>query len=99
MFFTTIMEIHKHFQEVMIFRNYFFMAKSTVVQPPFLARLATVSVLLFAWRGISCPLSYYFSLGEESPALRVITLLAGRSLLYELLLFQQEDLCFTSYYS
>ena len=28
----------------MIFRNYFFMVKSTVVQPPLLARLATVSV-------------------------------------------------------
>ena len=30
----------------MIFENYFFMVKSTVVQPPLLARLATVSVLL-----------------------------------------------------
>ena len=44
MFFKTIMEIHTHFQEAMIFRNYFFMAKSTVVQPPLLVRLATVSV-------------------------------------------------------
>jgi len=44
MFSTTIMEIPKHFQEAMIFRNYFFMVKSTVVQPPLLARLATVSV-------------------------------------------------------
>jgi hypothetical protein len=44
MFSTTIMEIHKHFREAMIFKNYFFMVKSTVVQPPLLARLATVSV-------------------------------------------------------
>ena len=44
MFFTTIIEIHKHFHEAMIFKNYFFMVKSTVVQPPFLARLGTVSV-------------------------------------------------------
>ena len=58
MFFTIIMIIHKHFQEAMIFRNYFFMVKSTVVQPPLLARLATVSVLFFSWRGISCPSSY-----------------------------------------
>ena len=43
MFFTTIMEIHNHFQKTMIFKNYFFMVKSTVVQPPLLARLATVS--------------------------------------------------------
>ena len=45
MFFTTIMEIHKHFQKARIFQNYFFMAKSTVVQPPLLVRLATVLVL------------------------------------------------------
>ena len=45
MFFTTIMIIPKHSQKAMIFRNYFFMARRTVVQPPLLARLATVSVL------------------------------------------------------
>ena len=45
MFFTTILIIHKHFQNAMTFRNNFFMVKSTVVQPPLLARLATVSVL------------------------------------------------------
>jgi hypothetical protein len=54
-----------------IFKNYFSMVKSTVVQPPLLPRLATVSVLLFSWRGISCP-SSYSSLGEKSPALRVM---------------------------
>ena len=42
MFFTTIMEIHKNFQEAMIFRNHFFMVKSICVQLPLLARLATV---------------------------------------------------------
>ena len=56
--FSTIIEIPKHFQGAMTSRNYFFIAKSTVVQPPLLARLATVSVLLFSWRGISCPSSY-----------------------------------------
>ena len=45
MFSTPIIVIHKHFQEAMIFKNYFFMVKSTVVQPPLLVRLATVSVL------------------------------------------------------
>ena len=45
MFFTTIMEIHTHFQEAMIFRNYFFMAWRMCVQPSLLARLATVLVL------------------------------------------------------
>ena len=43
-FFKTISIINKHFQGAMIFKNYFFMVKSTVVQPPLLARLATVSV-------------------------------------------------------
>ena len=38
------MEIPKHFQEAMIFKNYFFMVKSICVQPPLLARLASVSV-------------------------------------------------------
>jgi hypothetical protein len=71
MFFTTIIVIHKHFHEAMIFRNYFFMVKSICVQPPLLARLATVLVLLFSWRGISCPSSYYPSLGEEYHALQV----------------------------
>ena len=46
-----------------------------------LARLAMVLVLL--------------SIGN-TPALRVITLQAGKPLLYESLLFKQEDLCFTS---
>jgi len=41
---TTIILIPNHFKEAMIFRNYFFMVKSTVVQPPLLVRLATVSV-------------------------------------------------------
>ena len=59
MFSTTIMEIPKHFQEAMIFRNYFFMVKSTVVQPPLLARLATVSV----WQSSGKP-STKFPLGE-----------------------------------
>ena len=44
MFFTTISMIQKHFQKAMGFRNYFFMVKSTVVQPPLLARLATALV-------------------------------------------------------
>ena len=95
MFFIKIMEIPKHFQKAMIFRNYFFMVKSTVVQQPLLARLATVSVLLFSWRGIFCPSSYYSS-SRKISALRD-TFLAGRCLLYELLLFQQEDRCSTSY--
>ena len=60
MIFTTIMEIQKHFQEAMIFENYFLMARRMCVQPPLLARLATVLVLLFSWRGISCPSSYFF---------------------------------------
>ena len=34
------MIIHKHFQEAMIFKNYFFMVRRTCVQPPLLARLA-----------------------------------------------------------
>ena len=45
---TTIIVIPKHFQEAMIFENYFFIVKNTVVQPPLLARLATVLVLLEA---------------------------------------------------
>ena len=44
MCFTTIIVIHTHFQKATIFRNYFFMVKSICVQPPLLARLATVSV-------------------------------------------------------
>ena len=40
----TIIVIPKHFQDAMTFRNYFCMVRSTVVQPPLLARLATVSV-------------------------------------------------------
>ena len=55
----------------MIFKTYFFIVKSICVQPPLLARLATVLVLLFSWRGISCPSSYYPSLGEEYHALQV----------------------------
>ena len=39
----TIIVIPKHFQNAMIFKNDFFMVKSTVVQP-LLARLATVLV-------------------------------------------------------
>ena len=38
------MEIHKHFQKAMIFKNHFFMARRTCVQPSLLARLATVLV-------------------------------------------------------
>ena len=41
-----------------IFKNYFSMVEFTVVRRSFLARLATVSVLLFSWREISCPSSY-----------------------------------------
>ena len=53
MFFKTIMEIPKHFQEAMISKNYFFIVKSTVVQPPLLARLATVLVFtLFLERNL-----------------------------------------------
>jgi hypothetical protein len=44
MFFTIIMEILKHFQEAMIFRNYFCMVWRTCVRGSTLARLATVSV-------------------------------------------------------
>ena len=40
MFFTTISIIHKHFHEPNIFKNYFFMARRTCVQPSLLARLA-----------------------------------------------------------
>ena len=54
--FSTIIVIPKHFQEAMVFRNNFFMVKSICVQPPLLARLASVSVL-FSWREISCPSS------------------------------------------
>ena len=39
------MIIPKHFQEAMIFRNYFFMGRRTCVQPSLLACLATVLVL------------------------------------------------------
>ena len=45
MFSTTIMDIPKHFQRQMISKNHFFVVKSTIVQPPLLTRLATVSVL------------------------------------------------------
>ena len=55
---TTILGFQTTFRRAMILRNYFFMPKSTVVQPPFLARLATNSVFLFSWIGISCPSSY-----------------------------------------
>ena len=55
MFSSTIIVIPKHFQNTMTFRNFFFMARRMCVQPSLLARLATVSVLLFSWRGISCP--------------------------------------------
>ena len=58
--------IPKHFQKAMILKNYFFMVKSTVVQPPLLARLATVSVLLFSWNEISCPASDLSVLRHES---------------------------------
>ena len=44
MCFTTIIEIHKHFQSTITSRNHFFMVKSICVQPPLLARLATVLV-------------------------------------------------------
>ena len=44
MYFTTILELQSTLHGAMIFRNNFFMVKSTVVQPPLLARLATVSV-------------------------------------------------------
>ena len=54
----TILEFTSTFIAADIFKNYFFMARRTCVQPPLLARLATVSVLLFSWRGISCPSSY-----------------------------------------
>ena len=53
------MIIPNHFPEANISTNYFLMAESTVVQPPRLARLATFSVLLFSWREISCPSSYF----------------------------------------
>ena len=55
---TAIIVIPTHFQKAMIIRNYFFMVRRMCVQPSLLARLATVSVLLFSWRGISCPSSY-----------------------------------------
>ena len=42
---TTIIEFTSTFTAAGISKNYFFMAKSTVVQPPLLARFATVSVL------------------------------------------------------
>ena len=76
--------------KAMIFRNYFFMARRTVVQPSLLAGLATVSVLLFSSRGISCPSSYCFG----------ITLLLERNLLpFELLLFSWRGISCPSSYS
>ena len=45
MCFKTILEFPSTCIAADIFENYFSMVKSTVVQPPLLARLATVSVL------------------------------------------------------
>ena len=46
MCFTTILEFPSTFIAAGIFRNYFFMGRRTCVQPPLLARLATVTLLL-----------------------------------------------------
>ena len=64
--------------------NNFFIVMCTCVRGSTLARLAVVLVLL--------------STGN-TPALRVITFQAGKPLLYESLIFKQEDLFTTSYYS
>jgi hypothetical protein len=79
---TTILEFTSTFIAADIFKNYFFMVKSICVQPPLLARLATVSVLLFSCRRITCPSSYYSSLGEEFPALRVTQISHIQKLLF-----------------
>ena len=65
MCFKTILEFTNTFIAADIFKNYFFVVKSTVVQPPLLARLATVLVLLFSWREISCPSSYCFGMSSR----------------------------------
>ena len=74
---TTIIVIHTHFQNAMILKNYFFMARRMCVQPSLLARLATVLVLLFSWRGISCPSSYSSSRKNTSNLLESKTRTSG----------------------
>ena len=91
MFFTTIIVIPTHFQNAMIFKNYFSHGqeyrRAAAPAGPLsycfgitllLERYLLPFELLFSWREISCPSSYYSSLGEKSPALRIITLLLER---------------------
>ena len=80
----TIMSFTSTFIAADIFKNYFYMVEFTAVRWSLLARLATVSVLLFSWREISCPSSYY-SFERQEYALRFISLLWEKLLLYELL--------------
>ena len=56
--YESIIVIHARFQEAMVFKNYFPMVRHMCKQPPLLARLCTVSVLLFSWGGTPCPSSY-----------------------------------------
>ena len=78
------MSLPRPLVDVIIIHNIIIMVKSTVVRGPSLARLAMVLVLL--------------SIGN-TPARRVITLQAGRSLLYELLFEKEEYFHSTSHYS
>ena len=112
MLFTTIMEIHKHFQEATIFKNKSRSPRSPswdtwetsereIGRPAYTSlwsphaittqsaehqyprrshsfgitllweNLLLYELLLFSWRGISCPSNYYPSLGEEYHALQV----------------------------
>ena len=48
-----------HFQYAIFSKNYRFMVEFIAVRWSLLARLATFSVLLFSWREISCPSSYF----------------------------------------
>ena len=67
MCFKTIMSFTSTFIAADISKNYFVVVEFTAVRWSLLARLATVSVLLFSWRGISCPSSYCGALVPSGP--------------------------------